>query len=666
MALRRTLLFPKRGPSTLPSALLCCSAEEGLHPMGALSAFDGPARRADFGNDGALVRPLRWSVLTGALMIAALHTGCSTIKGPQAQAESAVEQRRVYWLTIAAPSEIRDLLTKHLDLARFQVVADNESITDFELERLIGTAPDQVKSLLEAQGYFHSRQRVERIAQGNPEALPALTLVVEPGPMVQVRGLQLDFTGPLRDAADARDEAAMRLIEELRTAWPLTPGRPFSAPLWAEAKSALEAKARSSGYPLAIINDRQARVFAATDEVDLSCTLASGPLAILGPLRFEGLSRFSEKVLRPLATFSPGTPYQDRLLLDYADRLRRMGLFDSVSVELDPTPGTLQAAPVLVKVRENSLQQATIGFGYNTLSKEKISLEHVHRDVFHTGWVARNKLDLGRTKQSVDGEFSSHPRPNGDSFFLGYKVEQDDTQPIARLTNSVTRAGVRAEGNRIERRIFGEWANSETRNPQKATDDTRRSAVTGNYEWIWRDLDSVLLPSEGLSANLRLSGGYAIEDGGAFGRAYMRLTHYEHLGKGWWGQARLEAGNVIAQTTVKVPEALLFTAGGNNSVRGYEDKSLGPDKLSAARGGRTLFTTSLEVSHQILQRFPSIWGSAFVDGGSTAERWSDIRPSWGYGLGVRWRTPVGPLSLDIAYGRDIRAFKSHLSFGVVF
>jgi translocation and assembly module TamA len=35
-------------------------------------------------------------------------------------------------------------------------------------------------------------------------------------------------------------------------------------------------------------------------------------------------------------------------------------------------------------------------------------------------------------------------------------------------------------------------------------------------------------------------------------------------------------------------------------------------------------------------------------------------------LGVRWRSPVGPLRADIAYGDETRAWRLHLSVGIAF
>ena len=43
-----------------------------------------------------------------------------------------------------------------------------------------------------------------------------------------------------------------------------------------------------------------------------------------------------------------------------------------------------------------------------------------------------------------------------------------------------------------------------------------------------------------------------------------------------------------------------------------------------------------------------------------------LEPALGYGAGVRWRSPVGPLKLDIAYGQEVRKFRLHFSVGVVF
>ena len=79
-----------------------------------------------------------------------------------------------------------------------------------------------------------------------------------------------------------------------------------------------------------------------------------------------------------------------------------------------------------------------------------------------------------------------------------------------------------------------------------------------------------------------------------------------------------------------------------------------------------LLTGSVEVARPISTSRPAFWWAAFVDAGNSANRWSDLHPALGYGVGLRWRSPVGPLRLDLAYGQEVHAFRLHLSVGIAF
>ena len=61
------------------------------------------------------------------------------------------------------------------------------------------------------------------------------------------------------------------------------------------------------------------------------------------------------------------------------------------------------------------------------------------------------------------------------------------------------------------------------------------------------------------------------------------------------------------------------------------------------------------------------WESTlFLDGGAVADKPSDLRPKFGVGAGVRWRSPVGPLQIDVAYGLATQEVRLHLSVGFTF
>jgi translocation and assembly module TamA len=126
---------------------------------------------------------------------------------------------------------------------------------------------------------------------------------------------------------------------------------------------------------------------------------------------------------------------------------------------------------------------------------------------------------------------------------------------------------------------------------------------------------------------------------------------------------RAEAGAVVASTSDGIPAPLLFRTGGDTTVRGYAFQSLGPRVGDATVPGRYYALASAEVVRWIE---PS-WGIAvFVDAGNAADRVRDLKPVYGYGVGGRLRTPIGPFRLDLAYGEETKSVRVHLSVGLLF
>ena len=175
----------------------------------------------------------------------------------------------------------------------------------------------------------------------------------------------------------------------------------------------------------------------------------------------------------------------------------------------------------------------------------------------------------------------------------------------------------------------------------------------------------------GQSATVETGAGYAFsatEDSGRFARVRARITAYWPLGDAWFAQVRGEAGVVFTGDKVTVPFTLLFRAGGDESVRGYGYQSLGPvdPATGQAVGGRVLAAGSLEVARPFSSKSPAWLGAVFLDTGNAANRWEDFSAARGYGVGVRWRSPVGPLRIDLAYGEKVHKARLHFSVGVVF
>ena len=618
------------------------------------------------------------ALLAACLMLAL--SGCANLlflpprPAPATPAEPAPAvlnpERAEYRLEVQAPDALAKLLTTYLDLARFQSAPATEGITAAELERLVRAAPAQARSLLETEGYFSADVKVERGA--DPGALPLLRLIVEPGPQARIEQFTLTAEGALDSNVREGNAAAAETLALLRRVWPLQPGDAFRQPAWTDAKNSTLARLRAAGYAAASWNQTHALVDAPSGSVQLAVVIDSGPLFRLGELRIEGLQRYDEESVRKLAYFEPGTPYNEKLLLDFQERVQKIGLFEGASVELDANPQTADAAPVLVRLKEQPLQQATVGLGYSANTGARVTLEHTQRRVFGSRWVAKNKFELGTELQSWSGELISHPL---DGLYRNL-VAGSASRLVAAdqiLKSWSARIGRTQDTPRIERLYYFELTRATLDSEALANS---AAAASYNYHWVYRDIDSVLLPTSGLTTSAQAAVGYARgtqtvlglteADRGPFGRFYIRLTWYKPLGAAWYATLRSEAGQVFTRNVIGVPETLLFRAGGDDSVRGYSYRSLGPTVGGVVVSARTLATVSAEIARPISAQYPAIWWAAFVDAGNAADRFSELHPALGYGLGVRWRSPVGPLRVDLAYGQETRRVRAHLSVGIAF
>jgi translocation and assembly module TamA len=589
----------------------------------------------------------------------ALLTGCAVWPRP---AVGPPEPPPPVLLQVDAPPALRTLLERHLDLARLAQLRGDDTLDDSEWTRLLAAAPAQVRELAQTEGYFDAQVRIER-TPGNP---PRVRVIVEPGPQVRVAQLQVQTAGPLEAQRAAGDATARALTQSLSDLGPLTEGRVFRDADWRETKVRLLTRLRAAGYASAAVSASAADVDVPAVSAALQLELDSGPLYLAGPLRIEGLQHHDDATVRHLAGFGPGAPLTEARLLDYQDRLQKSGLFEAISVTFEPDPSTAEATAISVRLKELPLRQATVGLGYSTSAGPRTSLELLHRRPFGWAATAYNQVEWGRDLQRWNSDFQTHP---GEGFYrnlLGVQLERLKGEEDTVLTQRL-RLGRTTDTPRIERLYFGEVLRSRQEPSDGPVIDAR--AYSANIHWLGRQLDSVLLPTRGYAASLQLGAGMAQSNAGQsgpFARVYARLTGYLPIGADWYGSARVEAGQVIKRDAVLVPDALGFRAGGDESVRGYGYRELAPERNGRIIGGDVLLTGSVELARPVAASLPAVWGAVFVDAGRAASAWNSYKPAFGYGVGVRWRSPIGPLRADLAYGEEIRKLRLHLSVGITF
>ena len=568
-------------------------------------------------------------------------------------------------IEIDAPGDLKALLERHLDLVRLGRVA-REDVDDTEWARLIDSSPAQVRELLQTEGFFSPTVTVSRTPGRGSNEPDLVKLSVAPGVRARIARVTIEAEGELDTGATTGEAHAAQTLAQLRRNWVLPVGSDFRNPAWNAAKSAALGKLRAAGYANATWSGTGADVDVAKNEVRLFLVVDSGPLYRLGSFQIEGLSAQDTDTVRNLAFTKRGAPITESLLLDFQERLQKSGLFETVSVTLDADPTKAAAADLNVRLREAPLQVYTFAVGVSANTGPRASVEHLYRRVFGLPASSKVKIEVGQLRQAWDAELSGRVDEGLYRNLIGGAVERLVSDSDIVLSQQM-RLGRAQDTQRIERLFYAGFDRSQ----REIIGGAKSTAVawSGNFHGGWRDLDSVVLPTQGETLSIQVGAGRSSgtnADAGLFARTYGRLTVYRTFGRAWYAQARLELGQVYLGRNMVVPETLKWRAGGDESVRGYSYRSLGPVVDGAVGSGISLFTGSVELARPFLDSMPSLWGAVFFDAGNAADSFGNLKPVYGTGVGVRWRSPVGPLRLDWAYGSETHKGRVHFSVGIAF
>jgi translocation and assembly module TamA len=608
---------------------------------------------------------LRW-VLAGALaatapsLMHAQDAGASIAATPGASA---------FELEIQAPTEVRDVLQRHLELLRYRSLTD---LTDNELTRLLPAARQDTQDLTATLGYFSPDIQIELGAADGKPALRVVKLTVKPGQPTVVSDVQIEFSGPI-----ANDLAARLQRQQIAGKWPLHAGMRFTQAAWDTAKQQALRQLTTQRYPTGQLKTTLADIDPISHSARLSVTLDSGPAYRLGGLVITGTKLYDAELVTRLARLAPGADYEQTQLVQAQQRLVDSGYFDSAFVSLD-TSGDPSAAPVRVQLREARLQKLVLGIGASTDSGARVSVEHTHYKVPGIGWRAVSKLQLDRETRSIGTELTAPPDETHWRWVTSALLQNQQAGSFP-VSSQRLRAGRSLSGEQMDRNYYLEYDRSHTAGID-AVSPVVVDALSANYALTVRHFDSLPFPSAGWGLAVEVGGGSTLGyQRDPFGRVLARWLDYLPLGRSvdtaqqdlHAGRLalRAEAGAVLAKDGVALPSTQLFLAGGDNSVRGYGFHDIG---VTLANGqttvGRYLAVGSLEWQRPIAVKGQlTDWESVvFVDAGAVADKPADLRAKVGVGAGARWKSPVGPLQMDLAYGVAIKRFRLHLSVGFTF
>lgn len=553
-----------------------------------------------------------------------------------------------YLVTLDAPRAQRELLQKNLELYRW---LGNTPVASEFVEKLYGETPGEIRKLMATEGYY--RANVHTKIERDTEAW-RIHIGVTAGARTQVGAVTIEFAGAIaRDDAEARRAA-------VRSAWALPSGAVFRQAEWEAAKRALLRSLLVKDYPRARLVQSEARVDPASARAVLHIGVDSGPAIRFGELRIEGLQRYPQRIVQDLNPIATGASYDQSQLLLLQNRLQDSGYFKSVDVQAQTDRLESIEAPITVTLVELERRRVGFGVGYSTDTGPRAKIEYQDANIRERGWRLNTAVEVDSIMYGISAGLSFPQRARRrDSIATAFthKDDQGEVLDTARI------AGTRLEQMHDHERAITVQYQHEAQEISGARGDIRQ-ALTTNVGWTWRRTDDLLYPRRGYFLQTQLGGAHEeLASDRSFARIYAKGARFFPMGTRGALMVRAEAGWVEASARVGIPSEFLFKTGGDQSVRGYPFQGLGVADGNAIVGGRYLAVSGIEYTHWLTPK----WGAAtFYDVGNAADDPAALAWVEGYGIGVRWRSPVGPIHLDLAYGEDVAKYRVHFAMGFNF
>jgi len=554
-----------------------------------------------------------------------------------------------YTVSVEAPSALTGLLNDHLELISARTDPD---LDEFQLQAIIKETPAAAQALLETEGYFSPQIRVEE------QGAHHYVLKVDTGEPVLIEDVTLQLNGDIRQQENYQQRLAAVL-----EAWALPMGAPYRQEDWTSSKRAILRLLTTDRFPLAKITHSQADIDPQTHRAQLLVQVDSGPLIRFGAVHVSGNQRYPLSVATGLADFRQGDPYTLKQLLDYQSALEQSAQYSGVVVNADMARIEDGQVPVDVSLTEFPKQKLELGLTYDSEDGPGTRIGYDYYNLFGKGWTGSVLLDWKNSDRNLSFGLGFPRQADGYSHSITSSFKETDIQGVKTTTVDAGAWRIRSH-DKINARFGVEFIQEKETIGNTPSNNTR--AVLGVFGWTRRDVDDPLRPRSGNLLDVSLSSTLgSLLSTTSFVRGYARgVSYWSPWPKYGTLLTRLELGQVWAKDSDEVPSTQLFRAGGSNSVRGYDYQSLGlPGADGAVVGGRVVATATLEYQIPVARD----WAVAlFHDAGNAAQSWQSFKLEHSNGLGLRWMSPVAPLSMDIAKAQRDGKIRWNMSLGLAF
>ena len=491
-------------------------------------------------------------------------------------------------------------------------------------------------------GYFHFRV-ADRQVRETPEGVD-LELWLYEGPRAVIA--RLTWTG-VRQLDTLR---VARVFRRYRTP------RPYDLNELHALESALINLYAEEGFPYATVRTKEEQL--GSDTLAVEFQVEEGPRVVIQRVELRGLQTVRPRIVLRELRFQPPCVYRASQVVESIRNIYLTGLFSSVIRRLEPVNATGDTVVLVLELHEVKPRYLEFGGGWRQPLFAEFQWSLGHRNLFGNNQRlevrSEGLLDFSRNTWSERWQRRRVEITYGEPYFLGTPLKATAHPFYERDLQ------VKKEEYGVDFQVL--WITSPFLSFTGALEWKRvplqpsRSAPVINsliLIGLWDSRDNLFDPRRGAFASLKLQNAGGLLGGdNDFYRAILDFSYYAPHRRHWVVAGRVRGGYQRPYHGSRtIPSSERFFLGGEGSLRGYADRSVGPvdPDNPEIHSGNLFVNLNLELRYRNGQ-----WGGAlFLDAGNLWFSVPEMRQHagllWTTGVGLRYFTPIGPVRLDWGY-----------------
>jgi len=448
-----------------------------------------------------------------------------------------------------------------------------------------------------------------------------------------------------------------------------TTGKVFSQEALREDAAGIQSLYFDRGYISCQVQDTSS-VNSNTGRVDIAYAITENEITYVDKIKIRGNVKTKDVVIRRELRIYPSDRFDGDKLKRSKERLQNLGFFEEIGYDTEETQAP-DKKNLVVEVKESKTGTFSFGGGYSTVD-QLVGFVEIEQKNFDwrnfpyftgAGQNLRFRASLGSVTNSFDLSFTepwlfdypvsfgfdAYRREHKRDTDVGYGYDEDVIGGDLRLGRELSeylRGDLMYRCESIDITNISDDASNDLKKEQGKN---TISSFTASLAYDSRDNVFDTLKGDLLTGSLECAGGPLFGADKDYWKVFGRASHYFPFPRQSSLELRGRIGLVKAYgDSDSVPIYERFFAGGAYTIRGYDERKAGPiDPVSKdPLGGEAMLVGNIEYTYPL---FSFIKVAAFYDVGNVWGKLNKIGTSGfksGFGLGVRVKTPIGPIMLD--------------------